>query len=58
MRLTVKITKVISSPSEDISFVIFIVSNEDYPADLLRSLLSSISAWIHHYEKRFRHTAC
>ena len=24
----------------------------------LRSFLSSISAWIHHYLKRFRHTAC
>ena len=32
--------------------------NQDYPAGLLRSLLSSISTWIHHYEKRFRHTAC
>ena len=33
-------------------------ANQDYQAQLLRSLLSSISAWIHHYEKRFRHTAC
>ena len=28
--------------------------NQDYPAELLRSLFSSISAWIHQYLKHFR----
>ena len=32
--------------------------NQDYPGGKLRSLLSSISAWIHHYENCFRHMAC
>ena len=32
------------------------IYNQDYPADLLRPRLSSISAWIHHFEYCFRHT--